>query len=104
MREGQVAAQSSRRANTATALSSLLTPIDAFDAHQITCIIETDVWICVQPTLTNGLSLSKDEWRDGMRRRYGLGFLDLPKSCDSCGAKFMIEHALACKKGVLVVG
>ena len=38
-----------------------------------------------------------------MRRRYGLALLDLPKCCDGCGAKFTIKHALACKKGDIVV-
>ena len=61
-------------------------------------------WISVQPTFVNGLSLSKDELRDGMQRRYGLGLVDLSKYCDRCGAKFTIERALACKKDGLVVG
>ena len=39
-----------------------------------------------------------------MKQQYGLDMLDMQKCCDSCGAKFSIEHALVCKKGVLGVG
>ena len=73
------------------------------DTRQITRNTETGAWISIQPTLVNGLSLLKDEWRDTIRRRYGLALLNLPKCYDDCGAKFTIKHELACKKGVLVV-
>ena len=38
-----------------------------------------------------------------MKRRYSLGLVDLPRCCNGYGAKFLIEHALACKKGGLIV-
>ena len=102
--EGQTAVQSAKQANSATALTSLLVLMDALDIWRTTRNTNTGAWISVQPTLVNGLSLSKDEWRDRMQRRYGLGIVNLPRCCDGCGAKFPIKHALACKKGGLVVG
>ena len=39
-----------------------------------------------------------------MRRRYGLEMLNIQKLCNSCGAKFIIEHTLSYKKGGLVAG
>ena len=64
----------------------------------------TESWLTITPTIINGLSLSKGEFRDGMSLRYGFEFNELPKRCDGCGAKFTIGHALSCKKGGLVVG
>ena len=97
-------AQASKRANTAAKLSTITVPMSPFNTCQTTRNTENGAWISIQPTLVNGLSLSKEKWRDAMRRRYGLELLDLPKYCDGCGAKFTIKHALACKKGGLVVG
>ena len=78
--------------------------MDELDSHQATHNTETSAWISIQPTLVNGLSLSKNELRDAMRRRYGLGLVNLSQFVDGCGAKFTIEHALACKKYGLAVG
>ena len=66
--------------------------------------IKTGAWISIQPTLVNGMSLLNDEWKDTMKRKYGLELIDLPKCYDSYGAKFTIKYALACKKGGLVLG
>ena len=75
-----------------------------FDTRQTTRNTKTSAWILIQPTLVNGMSLSKDEWRDAMRRQYRLELLDLPRCYDSCGAKSTINHTLACKKSGLVIG
>ena len=48
-----------------------------FDTHRTTHNMETGAWISITPTNINGLSLSKDEWRDAMRRRHGLDMLDM---------------------------
>ena len=60
MHEGRTAAQSAKRASSATALASLLVPMDALEARRITRNTNTGAWISVQPTTVNGLSLSKD--------------------------------------------
>ena len=64
----------------------------------------TGSWINVTPTIINGLSLSKGEFRDGMSLRYGFNMKNLPSKCDGCGAKFSVGHALSCKKWGLVIG
>ena len=50
------------------------------------------------------MSLSKDEWRDMTRRRYGLVLINLSKCCNGYGAKFNIDHGLVCKKRGITVG
>jgi hypothetical protein len=50
----------------------------------------------------NGTVLSKDEWDDNFRYRYGHQPLNLPAHCDGCGERFSTEHGLNCKHGGLV--
>ena len=61
MREERTVAQASKQANSTTSLCSLLVPMDAQDAQRTTRNSDMGAWISVQPTLVNGLSLSKDE-------------------------------------------
>jgi len=103
MRDGRSATQASKRANTVVNLLSLTAPMTSFAAHQTTRNTETRCWISIQPTLVNGMSLSKNEWRDAMGQIYGLELLDLPKCWDGYSTKFTMEHTLSCKKGGLVV-
>ena len=49
------------------------------------------------------MELSWEEFRDNLRLRYGLMPQDIPATCDGCGKKFLIEHALSCPKGGLVL-
>ena len=60
---------------------------------------ETGVWLTTIPHTFNGNVLSKEEFRDSLRLRFGLGIDRLPSKCDGCGADFDITHALNCKKG-----
>ena len=89
---------------TEATLNTLCSVMPPLDARRTRRNKEVGAWISIQPTYTNGLSLSKDEWRDGVRMRYGLQLQDLQKKCDGCGGRFSIEHALKCKQGGLVVG
>ena len=46
--------------------------------------------------------MGAQEWRVALFLRYGLDPPDLPKYCDGCQARFLISHALDCKKGGLI--
>ena len=104
MAEGKKGATTERNATATADLAALLSNFPPAERRRLDRNQYCGAWISVLPTTVNGLSLSKSEWRDGMRRRYGLALQDLPCKCDGCGAKFTVEHALACKKGGLVVG
>ena len=49
------------------------------------------------------MDLSWEELRDNLRLRYGMMPQDIPATCDGCGDRFSIEHALSCPKGGLVL-
>ena len=58
-------------------------------------------WISAVPHRLNGIELSREEFWDNFRLRYGLMPQDIPATCDGCGKKFLIEHDLSCPKGGL---
>eukprot|EP00978_Attheya_sp_CCMP212_P023067 scaffold69828_cov33-Attheya_sp.AAC.2 len=53
---------------------------------------KTGAWMTVLPSIVNGMTLSADEFRDGLAIRYGYELLNLPEKCDGCGAKFSVGH------------
>ena len=55
------------------------------------------------PTAFNGTELSQEDFQDNLRLIYGLMPQDIPATCDGCGKNFLIEHALPCPKGGLVL-
>ena len=60
-------------------------------------------WLSSIPHRLNGTELSREEFWDNLCLRYGLMPQDIPATCDGCGKKFLIEHALSCPKLVLVL-
>ena len=56
-------------------------------------------WLSAVPHRLNNTELSREEFRDSLCLRYGLMPQDIPATCDGCGKKFSIEHALSCPKG-----
>ena len=60
-------------------------------------------WLSAVPHRLNGTELSREEFRDNLRLRYGLMPQDIPATCNGCSKKFSIEHALLCPKGGLVL-
>ena len=55
------------------------------------------------PHRLNGTELSREAFQDNLRLRYGLMPQDIPTTCNGCGKKFLIENALSCPKGGLVM-
>ena len=60
-------------------------------------------WISAVPHRLNGMELSREEFQDNLRLRYGLMPQNIPTTCDDYSKKFSIEHALSCPKGGLVL-
>ena len=60
-------------------------------------------WLSAVPHCLNGTELSWEEFQDNLRLRYGLMPQDILVTCDGCGKKFLIEHALSFPKGGLVL-
>ena len=60
-------------------------------------------WLSVVPHRLNGTELSQEEFWDNFCLRYGLMPQDIPTTCNGCGKRFSIEHALSCPKGGLVL-
>ena len=60
-------------------------------------------WLSAISHRLNSTELSRDEFRDNLRLRYGLMPQDIPATCDGCGKKVLIEHAISFPKGGLVL-
>ena len=60
-------------------------------------------WLSAVPHCLNGMELSWEEFWDNLRLRYGLMPQDIPATCNGSGKKFLIEHALSCPKGGIVL-
>ena len=52
-------------------------------------------WLSAVPHRLNGTELSWEKIRDNLRLRYGLMPQGIPATCDGCGKKLSIEHALS---------
>ena len=57
--------------------------------------------ISITPHRLNGTELSREEFWDNLRLRYGLIPQDISTTCNGCGKSLSIEHALLCPKGGL---
>ena len=64
----------------------------------ITALTGVSNWLTVLPITEFGFELSKQQFWDSIRLRYGWENSNLPTSCP-CGSKFDIQHSLSCKKG-----
>ena len=52
-------------------------------------------WLSVVPHHFNGTEFLWEEFQDKLRLRYGMMPQYIPTTCDGCGKKFSIEHALS---------
>ena len=58
-------------------------------------------WLILFPITEFGFELSKQQFWDSIRFRYGWEISNLPTSCP-CGSKFDIQHSMSCKKGSFI--
>ena len=61
------------------------------------------VWLSVIPVESKNFDLSAQEFYDALSIRYRKPLLNLPPTCDGCGATSSLYHFLICRKGGLVV-
>jgi hypothetical protein len=54
--------------------------------------------IIVNPNIRSGNELSATELRDGLALRYAVPLQRMPETCDGCGARMDLQHALGCMK------
>ena len=92
--------QSARLSKRIADLSELFERQEQARFHRAT---RNGAWLSAIPHRLNGTELSREEFRDNLRLRYGLIPQDISVTCDGCIKKFSIEHALSCPKGVLVL-
>ena len=60
-------------------------------------------WLSAVHNRLNSTELSREEFQDNLRLRYGLMPQDTSANCDGCDKRFSIENALSCPKGCLVL-
>jgi hypothetical protein len=92
-----------RKEKEQASLKVLLAAASQAQSRRLTRAKETGPWLTAMPDTLNGTVLTADEFRDSLRLRYGLKPLALPDSCDGCGQRFSVGHAMTCKKGGLVL-
>ena len=73
------------------------------DRNRLHGSTRNDAWLRAVPHRLNGMELSRKEFQDNLRLKYGLMPLNIPATCDGCGKRFSIENALSCPKGDLVL-
>ena len=54
-------------------------------------------WLLVLPVAENGFDLTKQQFWDSIRLRYGWSIANLPTPC-ACGSIYTIQHSMSCKK------
>ena len=93
------ASQSSRLSKN---IAEMLEPYDRQEqaGHQDKNLLHratrNGAWLSAIPHCLNGMDLSWEEYRDNLCLRYGLMPKYIPATCNGCGKKFSIEHALSC--------
>ena len=65
------------------------------DRKQLHRATSNGSWLFSVQHLLNGTELYQEEFRDNLHLRYGLMHQDIPATCDGCGKRFPIEHAIS---------
>ena len=85
-------------------METILATTPARKSRTIQHRMDTVVWLSILPSTDSGTELLAHEFPDALSMRYGEAPPpDLPAHCDGCDAPFTLQHALACKKGGLVI-
>ena len=69
--------------------------------NEINCESGASNWLTALPIEEKGYHLTKCEFWDAVKLRYGWPLPKLPSRC-ACGEHFNVTHALSCKKGGFV--
>ena len=64
----------------------------------VNCEKGASSWLNVLPLPKHGFNLTKQQFWDALRLRYGWSIPNLPTTC-ACGSKYDIQHCMSCKKG-----
>ena len=100
------ASQTARGTNISVELAEIFKQKEPAESQEKNCFhreTRNGAWLSAKPHRLNSTELSREELRDNLRLRYGLMPQDTPETCDGCGKRFLIEHALSCPKGGLVL-
>ena len=65
------------------------------ERNRLHMIMRNGAWLSAIPHRLNGTELYWEEFRDNLLLRYGLMPQYIPATCDGCGKKFLIDHALS---------
>ena len=61
------------------------------------------VWLSAVPHCLNGTDLSFEEFQENICLRYGMMHQDITTTCNGCSKRFLIEPAISCLKGEIVM-
>jgi len=60
-------------------------------------------WLTMLPVSQDHYDLTAQEFCDALALHYWKPLLNVPCSCDDCGAPFSLDHTLICRKGGLII-
>jgi len=60
-------------------------------------------WLTVLPVSQDHYDLTAQAFHGALALCYQKPLLNVPSSCDGCGALFSLDHALICRKGGLII-
>ena len=92
-----------RQMNQKDKFDSILAEMSQHDGRraQENCQKGVSNWLTSLPLKNHGFDLTKQEFRDAIKLRYGWALDRTPMTC-VCGSKFDVNHALSCKRGGFV--
>ena len=68
---------------------------DGQERNHLHRVTRNGAWLSALPHCLNVTELSREEFQDNLCLRYGLMLQDILATCDGCGKRFSIKHALS---------